>query len=1487
MKNHVTSSIGQPVGMALSLLSWHLCQGTVHANPTGGTVSQGSASFKSSGSQFTITTPGNAYINWQTFNIAAGETTTFAQPSASSVVWNQINDANPSQILGTINANGFVVLQNQSGFVVGGQAAINAHGLVMTTAPSAVPNLASGGAWSFSAPPPSAKIINYGQINTTGGGPAFLIASDIENQNSGTISAPGGRIGLYAGETVLVSPTPDGRSLSAQVTLPQGSVDNEGKLIADAGTIAALAQTVNQNGLVQANSVQNVNGVIELVASDSLTLGATSSISAQGDATTTAPSTGGMVLLQSDNTFADNAGSTLNVAGQAGGQDGLIEISGNGAGALQSTLSSYYALLINPFDLTLSGNPTDTSIVDPNDATKTNPNLNVSDLANYSQIDLRAQDNIELAAPLTLPDATSAASLKLTAGNNLTLDPGANITAGKKWAVNLTAGTALPANTLPVAGNDGIYLNGGAYVQTQDGDISATAANEIIIQDSTTDPITGAILTPSGAIRTIGGGNIDVTAQLGNVNSGDDVNGFTFGLTAAPWYKVNSSNLGGISTAAGGDVTITAGGSVTSYLPTQYDYNANHGAGYDGGSGAFGGGNVTINAGGAVVGNYVLANGLGSIAAGGNAGVPITDTDHEGFALSLVKGSWTVSAPNIYLADVLNPNGVFNDASTKPQYGRGGVLLPSAGPGAHLFNYDSAAAVTLNGANAVEITGAQVPLIPHDPDAATINVDLPVLFPPSLTINAGSGGITLDTSVILFPSAQGNVNLTTTAGGNFSSRQNPNDPNDVVAYSFQMSDSGKSQFSPLVGTDEATEDFGYSDHAATPPELNNPNPVEISIAGSIDNLNIYTTKETDLTVHGNMFNGSFVGENLHASDVTTVTVDGSISFSPLFALTTLTANLPAADFDLLPKVVNYNPGLNSVANPVPASDLKNPLALNALALSDTIENAYNAGSNLGFVYNDYTLQLGFAYQMNATLYGLLKQPLETIQYAFGRPLVALGQTSLGQNPADFYFVTTPVTFDPLTIPAGSAPGSVPVSAVDALYQGSRTSVADAEHLPTGFQIGGPGLFVVNAGSMDLGASGGIVSWGGGNGSQSVGGGVNYANLDAPTGATGASIDVSVAGNLGMLTSTIATIGGGDVNVNSSGGEIDLGLKGVPFTPPNAGNLAYGIYSAAAGDVTVTANKDINVDTARIATFNGGNISVESYNGDVNAGNGVNEDLQVLEYYPDNGILAATPEMTGPRPYGSGILALVPSAQFQVPGSSGLPGSITVTTPNGDIVSTLGGISQFALNGSIAGGPNVFVDLTAGTPGVPYFMDPSGLTKDSAGHVQYGLSVNGVFKPEGNIDLGKGGVVGGTVDLNAQGNIAGLVVSRQNSTVTSPQAVAVTVVSGGSASVSGGSVSGLVIAQSSASVSGTDSGVTVMSESTSGSAGVANSVVAATASTTATGAGAEAGKTLTTTSATDSDGLEKKKGSATLKVKRVTVILPPNTTADRQTSPDAI
>ena len=140
----------------------------------------------------------------------------------------------------------------------------------------------------------------------------------------------------------------------ATVSLLAGStitVDSTATIEANAGKIDLSAPTVNQNGTLQANSIGNANGVVEIDAGASLSLGASSVISANGDATAASASPGGFVVLNAgNNTFADTSGSTISVAGAVGGQNGIIEIFGNGvtAGAIQSSYGSPYALLINP-----------------------------------------------------------------------------------------------------------------------------------------------------------------------------------------------------------------------------------------------------------------------------------------------------------------------------------------------------------------------------------------------------------------------------------------------------------------------------------------------------------------------------------------------------------------------------------------------------------------------------------------------------------------------------------------------------------------------------------------------------------------------------------------------------------------------------------------------------------------------------------------------------------------------------------------------------------------------------------------------------------------------------------------------------------------------------------------------------------------------------------------------------------------------------------
>src|SRR5262249_30651879 len=152
----------------------------------------------------------------------------------------------------------------------------------------------------------------------------------------------------------------------------------------------------------------------------------------------------------------------------------------------------------------------------------------------------------------------------------------------------------------------------------------------------------------------------------------------------------------------------------------------------DAGSGAFGSlpGVVTISAGRNVTGHFVAADSVANgepvastITAGVN-GAGSAGLANAPLALSLAAGGWQVSDPNgnIVLMEVRNPNGTFNS-----------VLH---GTGDHLFDYDPLAFLDLD-ANSVELVGSLGSQARNTSD----RVIVPTTYPPSLEIEAGSGGI--------------------------------------------------------------------------------------------------------------------------------------------------------------------------------------------------------------------------------------------------------------------------------------------------------------------------------------------------------------------------------------------------------------------------------------------------------------------------------------------------------------------------------------------------------------------------------------------------------------------------------------------------------------------------------------------------------------------------------------------------------------------------
>ena len=77
----------------------------------------------------------NVLLNWSSFNIDKGYSVNFVQPNSSSIAVNQIWQQDPSQIWGSLTANGTVYLLNQNGFLFGQGSSINVGGLVATGRP--------------------------------------------------------------------------------------------------------------------------------------------------------------------------------------------------------------------------------------------------------------------------------------------------------------------------------------------------------------------------------------------------------------------------------------------------------------------------------------------------------------------------------------------------------------------------------------------------------------------------------------------------------------------------------------------------------------------------------------------------------------------------------------------------------------------------------------------------------------------------------------------------------------------------------------------------------------------------------------------------------------------------------------------------------------------------------------------------------------------------------------------------------------------------------------------------------------------------------------------------------------------------------------------------------------------------------------------------------------------------------------------------------
>ena len=278
---------------------------------SGGTWTGASAPAQS-GNTVTITqNQSQALLDWKTFNVGRNTTVNFDQSAGGTdsgkwIAFNKITDPSgkPSQILGSIKADGQVYLINQNGIIFGAGSQVNTRTLVASSLPINDNLISSGllnnrdaqflfsalsvpggsdGTPAFNPPaPPSGTtgniLVERGASITTpqgtsgDGGRVMLVGPQVVNE--GSISTPQGQTILAAGLQVGIrahdSSDPSLRGLDIWV----GAVDptsysaiNNGDISAERGNIMMVGKQVQQNGVARSTTSVALNGRIDLIAS--------------------------------------------------------------------------------------------------------------------------------------------------------------------------------------------------------------------------------------------------------------------------------------------------------------------------------------------------------------------------------------------------------------------------------------------------------------------------------------------------------------------------------------------------------------------------------------------------------------------------------------------------------------------------------------------------------------------------------------------------------------------------------------------------------------------------------------------------------------------------------------------------------------------------------------------------------------------------------------------------------------------------------------------------------------------------------------------------------------------------------------------------------------------------------------------------------------------------------------------------------------------
>jgi filamentous hemagglutinin len=229
-----------------------------------------------------------AIVGWTSFNVGPNTKVLFDQTAggkdvASWVVLNRVNDPSgvPSQILGSIKADGQVYVINRNGVVFGATSQVNVGTLVLSGLDLAAPTIAqrdqrflSGTLYDLQFARQDVQVadgdvrVEAGARLTADGGRIVLLGEHV--RNAGSLQSDDGQVYLAAGSAITLNPSStltDVRGLRppGSVFTPvdsSGEVENTGIISAARGNITLVAGRTLQDGLLTATTGAEANGSI-------------------------------------------------------------------------------------------------------------------------------------------------------------------------------------------------------------------------------------------------------------------------------------------------------------------------------------------------------------------------------------------------------------------------------------------------------------------------------------------------------------------------------------------------------------------------------------------------------------------------------------------------------------------------------------------------------------------------------------------------------------------------------------------------------------------------------------------------------------------------------------------------------------------------------------------------------------------------------------------------------------------------------------------------------------------------------------------------------------------------------------------------------------------------------------------------------------------------------------------------------------------------